>query len=204
VTSEVEKRRQQIGQELDRVQLRLAQKTARHYPSEAAYKYQQRRARELVADLESELSALECPGEFDELPVATVADEMGITCNQVRHLIKLGEIEATGNAGHERVSREELERITALGAAELLLFSRQECAEIFEQSIPYLQNADIELAERAYRRLNARGSWREAYMPAFLVSLQVVKEEFNNALFTVRLIQKNEGPSVTRGDDGLP
>jgi hypothetical protein len=194
VTSEVEKRRQQIGRELDRVRLRLAQKTAGRYPSEAAYKYQQRRARELVADLEGELSALECPGEFDELPGATVADEIGLTSCQVRNLIKSGEIEATGNAGHERISRAEMERIGDLGVTELLRLSRQESTEIFDETVPYLQNGNLELSGRAYRRLNARGAWRGPHAPAFLVGLEVAKGEFDNALFSVKLIHKMTNP----------
>jgi hypothetical protein len=194
VTSEVEKRREQIGQQLDQVRLRLAHKTAGRYPSEAAYRYQQRRARELVADLEGELLALECPGEYDELAVATVADELGITCNQIRYLIKSGEIEGTGKGGHERVSRVELERITALGAAELLRLSRQESAEIFEEAVPHLRSGDLELSERAYRRLRARGSWQEPYVSAFLLCLEIAKGDFESARAKIKIIHECEDP----------
>jgi hypothetical protein len=198
VTSEVEKRIAKIGQELDRVRLRLGQKTAGRYPSEATYKYQRRRAQELLVELEGELSALECPGEYSELAVATVADELGITCSQVRYLIKSGEIEATGKAGHERVSRAELERSVVLGAAELLRLSRQESAEIFEEAVPHLQHGDLELSEMAYRRLRARGAWQQPYVPIFLMCLEIAKGDFDSARDSLQLIQEGEDPFERR------
>ena len=196
MTSEVEKRRAQIGQQLDRVRLRLAQKPAGRYANEATFKYQRRRAQELVADLEGELSALDCPGEYNELAVATVADELGITCSQVRYLIKSGEIEATGNAGHERVSRAELERSVALGAAQLLGRARQESDEIFEEAVPHLQGGDLESSERAYRRLKARGSWEEPHAAAFLLCLELAKGDFEGARDSVEIIYECDDLSV--------
>jgi hypothetical protein len=196
VTSEVEKRREQIGRQLDRVRLRLMQKSAGRYPSEAAYRYQQRRARELLADLEGELSALACPGEYDELSVATVADELGLTCNQVRSLIKSGEIEASGSAGHERVSRVEMERVAVLGAAELLRLSRQGSEEIFEEGVAQLRSGDLESAERAYRRLDARRLWKEPHAPAFLLCLELVKGDFEEARYSMDSIYGCEDLSV--------
>ena len=107
--SEVEKRREQIGLQLDRVRLRLTQKADGHYVNEGTYRFQRRRATQLLSELEEELSMLSCPGEYAELSVATVADELGLTYKQVRSLIKSGEIEATGSAARERVSRTEME-----------------------------------------------------------------------------------------------
>ena len=115
MTSEVKKRIGQIGRQLDNVRLRLNVKSERHYVNEGTYKYQQSRANQLIINLEEELSMLSCPGEYAELTVATVADELGLTCKQVRNLIKSGEIEATGSAAHERVCRTEMKRIAALG-----------------------------------------------------------------------------------------
>jgi hypothetical protein len=194
VNSEVKKRREQINGQLDRVRLRLALKSAGRYTNEGTYKYQRRRADKLIAELEDELSMLAWPGEYAELAVATVADELGITCKQVRGLIKSGEIEATGNAAHERISRTELERIAVLGAAELLRLARQESADIFKEAVPHLQSGDLELSERAYRRLKGRGAWGEAYAPTFLLCLEIVKGEFESARDSIRLIQECNDP----------
>jgi hypothetical protein len=194
MTSEVKKRIEQIGHQLERVRLRLNVKSDKRYASEGTYKYQQRRATQLVVELESELSMLTCPGEYDELAAATVADELGLTYKQVRFLIKSGEIEAVGSPAHKRVNRAEMERIAALGGSELLRLGRQESIEIFEEAVSHLQSGDLELAERAYRRLKGRGAWREAYMPAFLLCLEVAKGELENARDTIRLIQECEEP----------
>lgn len=187
--SEAEKRSEQIEEQLDRLRPRLASKSAGRYATEGARKYQQRRLSELVAALEEELSMLSCPGEYDELAPATVADELGLTLKQVRGLIKSGEIEASGKLAHERVGRAEMGRVAALGASELLRLWRQESAEIYEEAVPRLQVGDLEFAERAYRRLAGRGAWGVPYTPAFLLCLEIARGEFENARDAVRLIQ---------------
>jgi hypothetical protein len=192
VTSEVKKRKDQLSRQLDRAHLRLALMSRARYANEGTYKYQRRRAFQLVVELEDELSMLSCPGEYAELAVATVADELGLTSKQVRSLIRSGEIEATGNAAHERISRAEMERIAALGGAELLRLGRQESAEIFEEAVPYLQDGDLEFSERAYRRLKGREGWGEAYAPAFLLCLEIAKGELESARDSIRLIHEYE------------
>jgi hypothetical protein len=194
MNSEVEKRREQLVRQLDHVRLRLALKSEGYYANAAAYRYQQRRARELAAELEDELSALDCPGEYDELAVATVADELGLTCIQVRRLIESGEIEATGRPAHERIGRAELERIAALGAAGLLRLARQEADDIFAEAVPHLQRGDLELADRAYRRMRGHGGGWQPRMSAFLLCLEIAKGEFDSAWDSIRLIQECEDP----------
>lgn len=192
--SEVEKRIEQISLQLDRVRLRLAQKSNGRYANEGTYMYQRRRTAQLIAELEDELSMLSCPGEYAELTVATVADELGLTYKQVRSLIRSGEVEATGTAGHERISRVEMGRIAVLGGAELLRLGRQEPAVIFEEAAPRLQAGDLEFSERVYRRLEGRGAWGETYAPAFLFCLEIAKGEFENARDTIRLIRECAEP----------
>lgn len=194
VTSEVEKRKSQLGRQLDRARLRLALMSRARYANEGTYKYQRRRACQLVVELEDELSMLSCPGEYAELTVATVADELGLTYKQVRSLMKSGEIEATGNVAHERVSRAEMERVATVGAAGLLRLGRQASAEIFEEALSRLQNGDLELSEKAYRRLRGRGALVEAYAPAFLLCLEIAKCDLESARDSLRLIQECEDP----------
>src|SRR4051812_42303754 len=142
--SAVENRRGKIIQQLDRLRSQLVKKKPSSYANDKVYRQQLKRSRELISFLEDELLILDCPGEYDELPVAVVADELGLTYEQVRGLIRIGEIEATGKTAHERISRGELERLTIIGVPELLRLSRQECAEIFEQAIPHLQRGNLE------------------------------------------------------------
>jgi hypothetical protein len=150
------------------------------------------RSLNLIAELESELSILDCPGEYDELPVAVVADELGLTSEQVRNLIRLGEIEASGKAAHERICRAELERVAVVGGPALLRLSAEEPADIFEQAVPQLQKGDLEAAQRAYRRLEARQGWRGPHAPVFLVSLELATGDLDGALSSAKLIYEYE------------
>jgi len=193
-TSEVENRRNYIIQQLARLRSQLAKKSRAYYASDNIYRRQMKRSHELISDLESELLMLDCPGEYNELPVAVVADELGVKYEQVRNFIKLGEIAAAGKEAHERITRGELERITTMGMPELMRLSQQESAEIFEQAIPHLQNGDLETATRAYRRLDARQSWRGHYAPAFLVGLELANGDLDGALSSIKLIYEGEDP----------
>jgi hypothetical protein len=189
-----EERKRLIERQIDNAKLRLATKPRERYATEKIYRYQRRRALELIQELESELSILKCPGEYDELPVAIAADELCLTYSQIKDLIKLGEIKVTGKAAHERISREELERIALLGAEELLRLASQSSAEIFEQAIPHLHNGEIEVAERAFMRLDARESWGGPYAPAFLVGLELAAGKLEGALYSMKLIREYEDP----------
>jgi hypothetical protein len=190
----VEDRREQITQQLNCLRSHLVKKSPSSYSNEKAYRRQLKRSCELISDLEDELLILDCPGEYDELPIAVVADELGLKYEQVRSLIKLGEIAATGRTAHERINRSELERIATIGVPELLRLGQQECTEIFEQSIPHLQSGDLESAKRAYQRLEARQSWRGPYAPVFLVGLELANGEVDGALSSMTLILEYEDP----------
>jgi hypothetical protein len=184
----VEERKHQILAQLSRLKYQLISKTRSHYKTEHSYRSAQKRTSELITELESELSILESPGEYDELPTAVIAEELDLTINQVRSLIKLGEIRASGKLAHERISRDELERLCTLGVAELIRRSEESAADIFEQSIPYLQEGELEAANIAYQRLEARESWSGPHAPAFLVALELARGEIEHALFTLKCI----------------
>jgi hypothetical protein len=153
-----------------------------------------KRSYEFISDLENELLIIDCPGEYDELPIAVVADELNLKYERVRTLIKLGEIEATGRPAHERISRSELERITTIGVPELLRLGQEESGEIFEQAVSYLQSGESEAAERAHKRLEARLSWRGPYAPALLVGLELAKGDLDGAISSMKLIYEYEDP----------
>lgn len=190
--SAIEKRKLEITRQLERLRSQLAKKSLASYANENIYRRQSKRTRELISELEGELLILDCPGEYDELPSAVVADELGLKCEQVRSLIKLGEIAATGDPTHARINRGELERIINLGVPKLLRLGREESVEIFEQATPHLQSGDLEAACRAYRRLEGREAWRGPYAPAFLVGLELATGELDAALSSFRLLYEYE------------
>lgn len=186
--SAVEQMRDEIDRQLTRLRAQLARKSRKDFTTDFRHRSWMKSTNALISELLEERSALDDPGEYDELPAAVVADELGLTRGQVRTLIRLGEITATGRAAHERIGRAELERIAGLGATELLRLGRQESAEIFEQAVPFLQGGDLEAAERAYGRLEGREGWTAPYAPAFLFGLELARDDVAGALSTLRLI----------------
>jgi hypothetical protein len=122
----------------------------------------------------AELSVLNDPGEYDQLPPAVVAEELGTTTAKVRLLIKGGEILASGKPAHEYISREDLAEACKVGVKELIHRLTQEADEIFEESVEYLHQGQQRLAERACRRLVAResiaGAFALPYETAFLLA----------------------------------
>jgi hypothetical protein len=186
--SAVEQRREEIDRQLTHLQAQLAQKSRKDFTTDFRHRSWLKSTNALIGELLEELSALDDPGEYDELPTAVVADELGLTRGQVRMLVRLGEIAAAGRAAHERIGRAELERIAGLGGSELLRLGQQESAEIFEQSLFFLQGGDLEAAKRAYRRLEGREGWAAPYAPAFLVGLELAQDDVAGALSTLRLI----------------
>lgn len=188
--SAVEQRRGEIDRHLTRLRGQLARKSRKDFTTDFRHRSWLKGTNALIDELTGELSALDDPGEYDELPAAVVADELGLTRAQVRTLIRLGEITASGRQAHERISRAELERVAGLGAQELLRLGRQESAEIFEEAVPLLRHrgSDLEAAERAYRRLERREGWAAPYAPAFLVGLELARDDPAGAISTVRLI----------------
>jgi hypothetical protein len=128
------------------------------FKSDYHYRTWYEKTNALLSELEDELSVLNEPGEYDQLPPAVVAEELGTTTDKVRQLIKGGEILATGKPAHEYVNREELAAACEVGLAELLRRLRQEAPQIFEESLEHLHQGHMGLAERACRRLVARES----------------------------------------------
>jgi hypothetical protein len=188
--SAVEQRRGEIERQLARLRAQLARKSRKDFTTDFRHGSWLEGTNALIGELLDELSALADPGEYDELPAAVVADELELTRAQVRALIRLGEIEASGRPAHERIGRAELGRIAGLGAQKLLRLGRQESAEIFEEAVPLLRHrgSDLGPAERAYRRLERREGWAAPYAPAFLVGLELARDDPAGAISTVRLI----------------
>lgn len=149
----------------------LSRRTRDAFASDSHYRMWHEKTNALLSELEDELSVLNEPGEYDQLPPAVVAEELGTTTEKVRQLIKGGEILATGKPAHEYVSREELAAACEAGLTELLRRLGQEAPQIFEESLECLREGRMDLAERARRRLVAResmaGSFALPYETAF-------------------------------------
>lgn len=175
--SPIEQRKEQIAAQVERLRRQLASKTRKDYSSDFHYERCLGQSRELLDELLAELSILDDPGEYEQLPAAVVAEELGTTTSRVRLLIKGGEILASGKPAHEYVSREELGAASEAGIKELLRRLEQEAAEVFEESIEYLREGQQDSADKACRRLIARESIAGAFALPYETALFLARAD---------------------------
>jgi phosphate uptake regulator len=100
----------------------------------------------------------------------------------VESLIHCGEIEPTDKgeeSARDRVSRDELARVIEFGVEELLRSHEQDAVQIFEDSMRYLQEGDLETAEKAYRRIEVRDSLIGHYALAYSLGLNLAKGNYS-------------------------
>jgi len=190
--SAVEQRREQIVAQVESLRRRLESKTRKDYTSDFHYERWIGQSHTLIDELLAELSILDDPGEYDQLPPAIVADELGTTTAKVRLLIKGGEILASGSPAHEYVSREELSVACEAGVKELLRRLDQEAAEVFEESIAYLHLGQLGLAERACRRLISRESIVGPFAFPYETALLLARAELDEVEARLKFIRRAE------------
>jgi hypothetical protein len=184
--------------QIARLQERLSSKTRKNFTSDFHYRSWLEKTNELITELKDELSVLADPGEYDRLPPAVVAEELGTTVNKVRQLIKGGEISASGKVAHEYVSREELAAACETGLKGLLRRLDQEAAEIFEESIAHLHQGQLRLAERACQRLIARETLVGAFALPYETALLLARAELDEVDARLRFIRRAEGAQRAR------
>lgn len=147
----VEERREQIGRESEKLGAEFEKKTRRQYKTDEGFESWRERQREKIAELRDELSVLEDPSSYNEIPLAIVAEELGLTLSEINSIAcdDLMEISTqTHSFPGSRITRSELARLHEVGAEELLRLANQELDEIFEDAIRYFHAGDIERAER--------------------------------------------------------
>lgn len=154
--SAVEQRRAEIDRHLTRLRSHLARKSREDFTTDFRHRAWLESTNRLMAALLEELSALDDPGEYDELPAAVVADELGIGLDQISRLIRLGEVEAAGPRARPRVPRAEMERLARLTPGTYLARAAQNVEHIFADAVGGLRAGDVAAARRGYARIKAR------------------------------------------------
>lgn len=187
-----------ITLQISRLREQLSNKTRKNFTSDSHYRSWLEKTNNLLAELENELSVLTDPGEYEQLPPAVVAEELGTTTSKVRLLIKGGEILASGKAAHEYVSRDELAAACEVGVKELLRRLDREAAEVFEESVAYLHRGQLGLAERACRRLIARESLVGAFALPYETALLMARAQMDEVDARLRFIRRAEGVERAR------
>jgi hypothetical protein len=167
----------QINREIERLQIQLATKTIKTFKREARYEQWKGEAHELLERLRDELSALLYPGEYEALPPAIVAAELGLSLSQVKGLIRLGEIESASPPSNGWIGRGEITCIAEIGRDELLRLASQDNAEIYKLSSDYLRQGNLALARKGLRRLERRDREEGLYISALKIALLLAEGE---------------------------
>jgi hypothetical protein len=179
--SAVDLRREQLAAQLEHLRSQLASKSRKDFTTDFRHEAWIKQSHDLIDELSAELSALEEPGEYDELPAAVIADEIGLSLAQVRQLIRLGEVEAAGRRAHERVSQRELERLASMGGDEIIKRADESVDVVFGQAVSQLRSGDLLSTETSYRRLQARESCIGNYALATEVAIKLAKGLYEEA-----------------------
>lgn len=183
----IEQRRHQIEKELEKLRLPKNQKTRRDFKSDENFEIWKERQEAKVFQLNEETTILNNPTEYDELPLAIAATELGVTLDEMLSMVR-EELVVTGFSGEyragARISREELARAIEIGAGELVRIAEQSVEEVFEDGLQYLRDGNIEAAEKSLERIYSfdyRTSLQ--YWIAYNTALELVKGEYTSISF---------------------
>jgi predicted Zn-dependent protease len=119
-----------------------------------------------------------------------VAEELGLTLSEINSIASddLLEISTqTHSFSGSRITRNELARLHEIGADELLRLANQELDEIFEDSVRYFHAGDIELAEKASKRMDSRVTY-SPYTWVCELGLELLKGKYEDAISSIRYI----------------
>lgn len=186
----VEERREQIAREIEKLEAEYEKKTRRQYKSDEGFENWRARQREKIAELKDELSVLDDPGPYNEIPLAIVAEELGLTLSEMNSIAGDNLVEISTQTYYfsgSRITRQELSRLHEVGAGELLRLANQELDEIFEDAISYFHAGDIERAEKASKRMDARVTY-SSYTWVCELALELLRGKYEDAISSIRYI----------------
>jgi tetratricopeptide (TPR) repeat protein len=133
---------------------------------------------------------LDAPSSYNEIPLASVAEELGLTLSEMNSIASddLVEISTqTHSFPGSRITRQELARLHEVGADELLRLTNQELDEIFEDAVRYFHAGDIERAEKASKRMDSRVTY-SSYTWINELALELLKGKYEEAISSIRYI----------------
>jgi hypothetical protein len=178
----IEQRRGQIERELEKLRLPKNQKTRRDFKSDDSYENWKEKQGVKFLQLNEEMIILDNPTEYNEIPLAIAATELGVTLNEMLGIVN-EELVGTSFDGEfragARITREELARAIEIGADELVRISEQSVEEIFEEGLVFLHNGNLEAAERANERIEKFGYDAHQFSIPFGIGLELLRSDFD-------------------------
>jgi SHS2 domain-containing protein len=178
----IEQRRLQIEKEIERLKLPKNKRTRHDFKSDEAFENWRERQERKLHELNEELIILDNPTEYNEIPLAIAATELGMTLNDMLQIVSEDLVEKSFDGefpAGDRITRDELARVIEIGADELLRIANQSVEEIFEEAVQALHNGNVEAAEHAYNRIQ-RFEYERSYLywNACSIGLHLLRGEF--------------------------
>jgi hypothetical protein len=190
----VVQRKEQIGREIEKLEVEFEKKTRRHFKTEEGLENWRVKNREKIAELKEEQVVLEDPGRYNEIPLAIVAEELGLTLDEITSIAGDNLLEVSTKTYYfsgSRITRSELARLHEVGAGELLRLANQELDEIFEDAVRYFHAGDLKRAEESAKRMEERAT----YTPLSWVceiALDLTRGKYEDVISSVRYICRKD------------
>ncbi len=180
--SPTEKRREQIEKEIANVQTQVREKTLRDFKSADDFQaFKDRRANKLYA-LNEELAILDRPEEYNEIPLAIVAEELGVTLADVMNFAREGLLELSSDgpvSTASKITRDELGRAIDIGVDELLRVAGQSEEEVFFDGLQLLRDRDVAAAEKCHERLWRFRGYDKPFWNCYGIGVELISGRFD-------------------------
>jgi hypothetical protein len=190
----VTQRNEQIAREIEKLEAEYEKKTRRHFKTDEGLENWRAKNREKIAELKEEQAVLEDPGPYNELPLAIVAEELGLTLDEINSIAGDNLLEISTRTYYStgsRITRSELARLHEVGAVELLRLASQELDEIFDDAVRYFHAGDLKRAEQSAKRMEERST----YTPLSWVceiALDLTRGKYEDVISSVRYICRKD------------
>jgi hypothetical protein len=192
----IQSRRQQIEKQLEKLNAEVRTRKRKDFRTDEGFAEWQVRLPEKIRRLEEESVMLTYPEEYGELPLALVAEELGLQTSDVQHLIKLQELEASDD-NRDRIGRDEFERALDVGAEELMRRANRLADEILAEGIAHLQKGDTSAVEDILELLDVRQAWDEELVLEIAKDLAAGNLENAARAFRSMVSYRSESTAIT-------
>jgi hypothetical protein len=178
----IEQRRAQIEKELEKLRLPKNQKTRRDFKSDEGFDNWEEKQGVKFLQLNEELIIVDNPTEYNEIPLAIAATELGVTLNEMLAIVREELVETSFDGEYHagaRITREELARVIEIGADELVRVTEQSVEEIFEEAVQFLHAGNLEAAEKANERIEKFGYESHQYSIPCGIGLELLRSDYD-------------------------
>lgn len=181
--STIEVRREQVEAAIAKLKSPQGIQTRRDFKTDNLYAVWKEKYDKRLNESTEELTMLDNPADYNEVPLAVAAEELGLTLQQVRDIIDDELIEISFDGEYRlgaRVTRDELARAIEAGPQQLLRIAHQPVEEIYEETIRQLHRGDVAAAELLFDRLERNCSWESyQYETAARIGLKLLRGDLD-------------------------